>query len=321
MSTSTYPAHLTAPRASHTEAVARIHERMLRGSRARPWYLRLASGSRVHVIETGGGPPAVLLHGSTTSSLSHLPLLDRVRGFRAIAVDRPGFGLSDPAPLPRDRYREATVEWIDEVLDALELPAVSLVGSSMGGTWATWYALARPERVQRLVLLGATPLLPATRAPAPIRLMAAPALGGLLRRVAKPNAAMVVRLMSSMGEGETITRHPDLIEALVATGRDPIASATNLAELQAIIAPTGFRSSARIRPEDLRQIPAPTLMVWGDHDPVGSVEAAASIAGMLPDARLEIVSAGHVPWLGEADVVADLMSGFLGAGHLVRSIS
>jgi pimeloyl-ACP methyl ester carboxylesterase len=46
------------------------------------------------------------------------------------------------------------------VLDALELPSASLVGSSMGGTWPTWYALARPARVQRLVLLGATPLLP-----------------------------------------------------------------------------------------------------------------------------------------------------------------
>jgi hypothetical protein len=59
----------------------------------------------------------------------------------------------------------------------------------------------------------------------------------VLRRVVKPNAKMVVRMMSSMGESETIVRHPDLIDAIVAAGRDPIASATDLAEFRAILPP------------------------------------------------------------------------------------
>jgi hypothetical protein len=78
--------------------------------------------------------------------------------------------------------------------------------------------------------------------------MAAPVVGDLLARVVKPNAKMVVRLMSSMGEKDTIVQYPDLIEPMVAAGRDPIASAANLAELRAIASPVGFRRSLRVHP-------------------------------------------------------------------------
>src|SRR5215213_8629144 len=88
-----------------------------------------------------------------------------------------------------------------------------------GGTWALWYALARPERVRRLMLLTGAPLLPGTRSAAPVRVMAAPVVGDLLAGVVKPNAKMVVRLMSAMGEGDTIDRYPELIESMVAAGR------------------------------------------------------------------------------------------------------
>ena len=140
------------------------------------------SGRRVHVIEAGEGPPVVFLHGSSTSSLSLLPVLERLEGVRAIAVDRPGFGLSEPVRVPRERFRDAAVEFLDEVLDELGLQTSAFAGNSMGGTWAVWYALARPERVRRLVLLGSAPLLPGTRPPVPLRVTAAP----LARRPAAP---------------------------------------------------------------------------------------------------------------------------------------
>lgn len=86
----------------------------------------------------------------------------------------------------------------------------ALAGGSMGGTWALWYPLEHPERVSRLVLLTGAPLLPGTPAPAPVRIISTPVLGDLLTRILKPNAKIVVRLMSSMGEKDTIVRYPDL---------------------------------------------------------------------------------------------------------------
>jgi pimeloyl-ACP methyl ester carboxylesterase len=271
----------------------------------------LRSGRRVHVIETGDGPPVVFLHGSNTSSLSLLPVLDRLEGVRAIAVDRPGFGLSEPVRVPRERFRDAAVEFVDEVLDELGLQTSAFAGNSMGGTWALWYALGRPERVRRVVLLGSAPLLPGTRPPVPLRVTAAPLLGDLLPHVVKPNRKLLVRLMASMGEEDTIVRYPELIESIVAAARDPIASAANLAELRAIITPIGFRPSARIDPDELRRLDVPTLLIWGDHDPVGNAEVAHETARLMPRAQLELLPAGHVPYLGHPQRVSELLSTFI----------
>jgi pimeloyl-ACP methyl ester carboxylesterase len=302
------------PVPAHSDEVVAVHQRILGASPARSRHIKVRSGRRVHVIEAGQGPPVLLLHGSSTSSLSVLPLLERVEGVRAIAVDRPGFGLSEPVRIPRERFRDAAVEFVDEVLDELGLETSALAGGSIGGTWALWYALARPERVRRLVLLTGAPLLPGTHASAPVRAMAAPLVGDLLARVVKPNAKMVIRLMSAMGEKDTIVRHPDLIESMVAAGNDPIAAAANLAELRAGISPFGFRPSMRVHPDELRRLTVPTLVIWGDHDPVGAVKVAQATARLIPKAELEVLPAGHVPFLGHPDRVSELLSSFVRSG-------
>ena len=273
-------------------------------------HVELGSGRRVNVLESGDGAPALFLHGSSTDSRSLLPLLPHLDGVRAIVVDRPGFGLSDPVRVPRERFRAEAVTFVDEVLDALGLERSALAGSSMGGTWALWYALARPERVRRLVLVGSAPLLPGTRAPAPLRLMATPLVGALLARV-KPNEAMVVRLMAAMGEKDTIARHTELLATLVATGRDPDAVAVNRAELRAVLGPHGFRRSALLQAEELRRVRAPTLLIWGDRDPVATVGAARATAELIPHAQLEVLPAGHVPYLGNPERTAELLSSFV----------
>lgn len=298
------------PVAAHSDEAHAIHERMVGSSRARGDSLEVF-GRRVELIETGEGPDVLFLHGSGTSSLSLLPVLEQLEDVRAIAVDRPGFGLSDPAPVPRERFRDAAVAFVDAVTDELEFDRCALAGNSMGGTWAIWYALARPERVRRVVLLGSAPLLPGTRAPAPLRLSATPIVGDLLPRLAKPSAKMVARFMASMGEKHTIRRYPDLVDAVVAAGNDPLASATNLAELRAVLGPMGFRRSAQLHPDELRRLAVPTLLLWGDNDPVGSVEVARAAVRDIPDAQLEVLPGGHVPYLGNPEHVAELLCGFV----------
>ena len=293
----------------HPRPVQEAHERMLSDGRASSRFVRLPSGARVHLIEVGEGVPLILLHGTTTSSLSHLPFLAGLSGVRAINLDRPGMGLSDPAPLAP--MREAAVAFVDEAANALNLDAFSLAGASMGGTWALWYALARPERVSRLALLGSAPLLPGTRPPAPIRVMVAPLVGDLLSRI-PPSERMVVRLMGAMGERETIVDHPALLAALVAAAKDPIAARANLNEFRAITTPFGFKRRMMFTPRELGRVSVPTLLIWGDHDPVGSVDAARGASRLIRDSQLEILPGGHVPWLGNPDRVARLLSAFVG---------
>ena len=170
---------------AHPVEVRRVYERVLAGSSMRSRHVEVGAGGRVHLLEKGAGPPVVLLHGTGNSAGFLLPLLDELHGVRAMAPDLPGVGLSDPIDLPGDRYRVRAVTWLDRLLDTLELDATTLVGHSGGGVWALWYALAHPDRIKRLVLIG-PPAFPKTRCPVPMRLVATPGVGALLSRLAPP---------------------------------------------------------------------------------------------------------------------------------------
>jgi pimeloyl-ACP methyl ester carboxylesterase len=71
-----------------------------------------------------------------------------------------------------------------------------------------------------------------------------------------------------------------------------------------------LRPSLRVRPDELRQLTVPTLLLWGDHDPVGAVTVAQATAKLIPNAHLEVLPAGHGPWLGNPDRTAELVSKF-----------
>jgi pimeloyl-ACP methyl ester carboxylesterase len=293
----------TRTQQAHSVEVRQVYQRVLAGASVRSRLVEVDAG-RVHLLEKGAGKPVVLLHGTGNSAGFLLPLLDQLQGVRVMAPDLPGVGLSDPIELPRDRYRETAVAWLDRLLDILELDAATLVGHSGGGLWALWYALAHPDRVERLVLLG-VPTLPNTRCPLPIRLIATPGLGQLLSRLAPPSPRSMLRLATAMGERATLPRHPDLIDLLIAVGRDPITDRAAKAEFHALISAfallsrSGWRRRARVRPEELRQLAMPALVLWGERDPVGSVPVAQAVTELIPHARLEVLPTGHGPWLGQ----------------------
>jgi pimeloyl-ACP methyl ester carboxylesterase len=298
--------------------IRQVYERLLAGASVESRHVEVDAGNRVHLLEQGAGPPVVLLHGSGNPAGFLLPLLRELHGVHAIAPDRPGVGLSDPIDLPADRYRETAVAWVDRLLDILELDDTTLLGHSGGGVWALWYALAHPDRVRRLVLLG-PPMFPKTRCPLPIRLAATPGLGPLLSRLAPPSPRSTLRFAHHVArERETLARHPDLVDLLVAAARDPITDHAAKAEFRvfvspfALLSPTGFRRRSRLRPDELRQVAVPTLVIWGEHEPLGSVPVARAAAELIPRARLEVLPTGHAPWLGHPAQTAAMVVDFIG---------
>jgi pimeloyl-ACP methyl ester carboxylesterase len=293
---------------AHTAEVKTVHEKILSGSSAKNRFIKTPTG-RVHVIEAGDGPPVLLFNGSGPSALHMLPMLERIDGAWTIAVDRPGFGLSDPTEVPRSKFRAAAVEFVDGVMDALGIDDAVVGGNSMGGTIATWYALARPQRVRKLLLVGAAPLFPGTSVPGMLRIVAS-RVGTLLGRFMKPSPKLVVKNMKAFGEGETITRYPELIDAQVIAGADKAYADTSMTELRTIISVRGFRSEFLLSDADLAKIKAPTQIIWGTKDPLGGTDVAKSVAGAIADSRLEILDAGHGPWFGHPEKVAKIIAEF-----------
>lgn len=124
----------------------------------RAYFIELASGLRVRVVEAGNvaSPPVVCLpgFGCSTYIFRHTLVPLASAGYRAIAVDLKGHGLSDKPADASGYTLEAMRAHVIEILDALGLQSVRLIGLSMGAALAAHVAAAIPERVPNVVLVS-----------------------------------------------------------------------------------------------------------------------------------------------------------------------
>lgn len=123
--------------------------------------------SALHYTLTGAAdrPAIVFLHGFMGSAEDWAPLADPLAedGFCCLAVDAPGHGGS--TGLPAEAYTmSGATRLLADLLDGLEMRRPALVGYSMGGRWALYAALRRPEQWRRLVLESASPGLASAEA-------------------------------------------------------------------------------------------------------------------------------------------------------------
>ena len=116
----------------------------------------IVNGRTVHYRRAGSGPPVVLLHQTPQSSVTMEPLLALLSNrFAVLALDTPGFGLSEP--LPGQAWTMADLATaLADTLDALGLKRVALCGQHTGATIAAEFALRWPARVSALALDGYT---------------------------------------------------------------------------------------------------------------------------------------------------------------------
>ncbi len=208
----------------------------------------------------------------------------------------------------------------DVVLDAEPGPWLTLRGPAIDEALAAmgdFADLVSPDRVKRLVLIS-PPTLPKTRCPLPIRLASTPGMAELLSRLVPPSPNSVLRFAHHAArEKETLAGYPDLVDLFVAGFRDPIADRVGRAEQRvfvspfALLSPSGFRRRSRVRPDELCQVAMPTLVIWGEQDPLGGVSVAQAAIDLIPRARLDALPTGHGPWLGQpvhtAAAVADFV--------------
>jgi haloalkane dehalogenase len=109
------------------------------------------AGPRVHYVDEGKGTPVVMFHGNPTWSFLYRKVINELRGqFRCIAMDYPGFGLSDrPSGYGYTSAEHAQV--IGKLVDALDLDGFIVVGQDWGGPIGMTVAVERANRVAGMV--------------------------------------------------------------------------------------------------------------------------------------------------------------------------
>jgi pimeloyl-ACP methyl ester carboxylesterase len=194
-------------------------------------------------------------------------------------------------------------------MDGAGLERATLIANSMGGYWSLLYALAHPERVERLVLLGE----PAGSTPRPSgrhRLGATPFLNRVLfATVARPRPTprIFAGLMADPSRASEA-----LIACAYAGSQLPGAALAWRSMLELVAAPWHRPLLTYALRAELRQLRVPVLFAWGDRD-FAPVDAGREIAHHIPDARFEVVrDAGHLVWLDQPAAAARLIMQFIG---------
>lgn len=248
-------------------------------------------GLRLRTLEAGRGDTTLLfLHGYGESLLAWRQVLDHFTPqYRVLAVDLPGFGLSDKPPGNYDYPSYA--RWLGDLLTRRTRGPVIVVGHSMGGQLAAGLALDHPERVVAAVLIapagaGISPLLSDT--------------GG----IAAPSTQWVVNALSYVFP---VHDPAWLRDPAAVAGYDPAADSTAGNAARQVLRQFDFAALAH-RFGDLRQ---PVLLIWGRQDPTIPFDIGQRIAADLPCRQFVSLLALHRPHQTAPETVIAEMDAFL----------
>jgi 2-hydroxy-6-oxonona-2,4-dienedioate hydrolase len=282
-------------------------------------HIRLRTGERVRVQEVGEGDPVLLIHGASNAGTSWVDLVAKLDGFRCLALDRPGCGLSEPvssAPLRDIGAIEAYADTlVRDVLDALDVERAHVVATSYGGYFALRGAAAHPDRIERVVELSWPMGAPMDKAPFLMRVGAIPGLQGLMSK-APVNRRSVKVMLRQVGLARAIESGrftDDMLDWFVVMLRDTDTMANEYRASPKVITPLrGLNHRMLLDDELLARLTMPVLFLWGVEDPNGAETVARSFAARLPNAQLEMIPlAGHAPWIDEPELCAARIRAFL----------
>lgn len=260
-------------------------------------------GLRLRYIEAGDGPPVLLLHGASLGSSAdvfrrNLPPL-AAAGFRAIAFDQPGFGLSD---VPEDHSAAFRRKIMPKFADALGLHKPALVGHSQAGGPAVQLALEAPERYSHVVVLGTGSLLPPLDSK---QERGAEVQQRLERRMAASEPALEDTrklLQENLFHHELITPEELALRHSRSIGRN----------FEAFVARTQAGEAGPPKADGkpplwqrLPELQVPLLMIFGRNDRAQAADRAAMLKDMYPQLRIHIVdNCKHlVPWDAADDFI------------------
>lgn len=254
----------------------------------------LVRDTAVHLLGDGEGPPLLFLHGAGGAG-RWLPFQEHLaRSFAVHFPSHPGHGGAPAAPWV-EHISDLAFHYLD-LLDALELPRVHLIGASFGGWIAAEVAVMASHRLASLVLID------------PVGIKVDGWIYPFLFAMELPELVQTV--------------FHDMSAALALAPPDASAETmVQLARERAALARVGWNPylyNPLLR-RRLPRISAPTLLCWGRYDRVAPLVCARAWEAAIPGARLEVFEgSGHMPHLEEPAAVATAVAAFCSAHEAGR---
>lgn len=262
-----------------------------------------------------GGESVVLLHGFGTSSFLWRavgPALAEA-GHTALAIDLLGYGASD-RPADADYSVAAQAVYLESALATMRIEHATVVGVDIGGGVALRLAVTRPTRVSRLVLINT------------VAFDAWP--GEDVRAVQRGTARFALRIARGM-----LGAAPLLTELLEGSVADPshmpprlvaryLASYVGMEGVMQLLALARALESDDLAELDLREIRAPTLVVWGEADRWLDGRIPELLADAIQGTRVERISgAGRLVPEETPETLSRLILDFIGGERVASPVA
>ena len=268
-------------------------------------FIELNSGGVAHFRDEGqrDGFPLVLIHGSNASLHTWEPWVAALGDeFRVVSMDLPAHGLT--GAVPGSTYStDEMVAFIKEVVEALQIGQFALAGNSMGGGVAWNYALLHPGDVSHLILVDASgvPDPVETEDPFVFRLLRMPVLNRVLTQIT-PRSLFEDGLKAAFHDKSLVT------DEMVDRYRDlGLMEGSRTATAIRFRQPGGYS-----RVDQLGDITAPTLIMWGAEDELVPVESAYVFDEKIPNSKLVVYeNIGHIPMEEHVEQSAEDVRNFI----------
>ena len=268
--------------------------------------------ARVRVLESGAGDPVLFINGISVPGVGMAPIAGRLPGRRHLLIDLPGHGLSPPYLWQGAPVRELAVNVIAGTLDGLGIDQVTLVGNSLGGLFSLWFALDRPSRVARAVIVGQPAVaIQGARGDLIMGMLTAPLLGRVatwMARLPSPRFSSRLALREAAGAHAGRLVSNDVVDMHTLPMRLPGQAASFRSLQKRLLVGRTPRPENVLSDAELRSFTVPLLFVWPENDRFLAPAAGKPSVDKIPTARFVTMPGGHFPWYDDPDRCASLVA-------------
>jgi len=250
-------------------------------------------GSKIRYLEEGTSKNTlILLHGLGASAERWedvIPLF--AKKFRVIVPDLIGFGYSDKPTI--DYTTDYFAEFMSKFVEKVGIKEMNIIGSSLGGQIAAEFIINQNVDVKKLVLVS----------PSGVMKHSTPALNTYISAALYPNTDSALNAFQVMSGSKKIDEK--IVSGFIERMQLPNAKMAFMSTLLGL-------SNSKVITEKLQLITIPTLIVWGENDPVIPIEYAQSFISGINDCRFyKMLGCGHTPYAEEPDTFFQIVSDFL----------